>query len=136
MLTRRWRWNLSRIGFELTFKLFLRGFVGGWWVGVENEINANLSFQLSCSWSWSLSLATTTTKIATTKNNLFCQVVYLHCRLFQLTFVFLIKVSFMLAVKNVPVCIRPFSQNISRFLAWQIFLCYQPHLFPFDAKNI
>ena len=25
--------NLSRIGFELTFKLFLRGWVGGWWVG-------------------------------------------------------------------------------------------------------
>ena len=32
---------------------------GGWWVGVENEIKANLSFQLSCSWSWSLSLAKT-----------------------------------------------------------------------------
>ena len=29
----------------------------GGWVGVENEIKANLSFQLSCSWSWSLSLA-------------------------------------------------------------------------------
>ena len=26
-------------------------------MGVENEIKANLSFQLSCSWSWSLSLA-------------------------------------------------------------------------------
>ena len=26
-------------------------------VGVENEIKANLSFQLSYSWSWSLSLA-------------------------------------------------------------------------------
>ena len=34
--------------------------VGGWvcgWVGVENEVKADWSVQLSCSWSWSLSLA-------------------------------------------------------------------------------
>ena len=31
-----------RLRFQVIFKLFLR--VGGWWVGVENEINANSAF--------------------------------------------------------------------------------------------
>ena len=42
---------------ELILSWLLNFSCGGGWVGVENEIKANLSFQLSCSWSWSLSLA-------------------------------------------------------------------------------
>ena len=68
MLTRilsyNWCWGMSKINFELTFKLVLQGWWVCWWVCwwlvrwvLKMNFNANLSFQLSCSWSWSLSLA-------------------------------------------------------------------------------